>query len=70
MAVRYRHHRVCLVRSTTDPGDLDLPDDLDLSDPEAVETEGELAGEDLGTRRGPRGRYRGQPGPRRPDCAA
>ena len=40
MAVRYRHHRVCLVRSTTDPGDLDLPDDIDLSDPEAVDTEG------------------------------
>jgi thiopeptide-type bacteriocin biosynthesis protein len=40
MAVRYRHHGVCLVRSTTDPGDLDLPCDLDLSDPEAVETEG------------------------------
>jgi thiopeptide-type bacteriocin biosynthesis protein len=40
MAVRYRHHGVCLVRSTTDPGDLDLPRDLDLSDPEAVETEG------------------------------
>ena len=40
MAVRYRHHGVCLVRSTTDPGDLDLPRDLDLSDPEAVEAEG------------------------------
>jgi len=40
MAARYRHHGVCLVRSTTDPGDLDLPHDLDLSDLEAVEAEG------------------------------
>ena len=40
MAVRFRHHGVCLVRSTTDPGDLDLPHDLDLSDLEAVEAEG------------------------------
>jgi lantibiotic biosynthesis protein len=40
MAVHYRHHGVCLVRSTTDPGDLALPDDLDLGDPEAVQAQG------------------------------
>ncbi len=40
MTVRYRHHGVCLVRSTTDPGDLDLPHDLDLSDLEAAGAEG------------------------------
>jgi hypothetical protein len=40
MAVRYRHHGICLVRSTTDPGDLDIPHDLDLSDSGAVEAAG------------------------------
>lgn len=40
MAARYRHHSVVLLRSTTDPGDLDLPRDLDLADLGAVETEG------------------------------
>jgi lantibiotic biosynthesis protein len=41
MAARYRHHGVALVRSTTDPGDLDLPHGLDLSDPEAAGAEGQ-----------------------------
>jgi Lantibiotic biosynthesis dehydratase C-term/Lantibiotic dehydratase, N terminus len=41
MAVRYRHHGIALVRSTTDPGDLDVPQDLSLNDPEAVEAEGQ-----------------------------
>ncbi len=40
MVVRYQHHSVVLLRSTTDPGDLDLPCDLDLADPGAVEAEG------------------------------
>ncbi|WP_239341223.1 lantibiotic dehydratase [Frankia sp. CiP3] len=40
MAARYRHHGVVLLRSTTDPGDLDLPRDLDLADLGAVEAEG------------------------------
>ena len=40
MTARYRHHGVCLVRSTTDPGDLDLPHGLDLSDLEAAGAEG------------------------------
>jgi len=40
MAARYRHHCVVLLRSTTDPGDLDLPRDLDLADPVAVEARG------------------------------
>ncbi|EIV91986.1 lantibiotic dehydratase [Frankia sp. QA3] len=40
MVVRYRHHRVVLLRSTTDPGDLDLPCELDVADPAAVEVEG------------------------------
>jgi hypothetical protein len=40
MAARYRHHGVVLLRSTTDPGDLDLPRDLDLADPGAVEAQG------------------------------
>ncbi|OHV64179.1 lantibiotic dehydratase [Pseudofrankia sp. BMG5.36] len=40
MAARYQHHGVVLLRSTTDPGDLDLPSDLDLADPGAVEAEG------------------------------
>jgi thiopeptide-type bacteriocin biosynthesis protein len=40
MAVRYQHHGACLVRSTTDPGDLVIPHDLDLSDSDTVETAG------------------------------
>lgn len=40
MAVQYRHHGICLVRSTTDPGDLDIPHDLDLSDQEAAGSAG------------------------------
>lgn len=40
MAARYRHHGVVLLRSTTDPGDLDLPRDLDLANLGAVEAEG------------------------------
>ena len=37
---RYRHTGLVLVRATTDPGDLDLPTHLDLSDAAAVEQEG------------------------------
>jgi thiopeptide-type bacteriocin biosynthesis protein len=40
MADRYRHHGIALVRSTTDPGDLDVPADLNLDVPEAVQAEG------------------------------
>ncbi|WP_322769620.1 lantibiotic dehydratase [Frankia sp. Cr1] len=40
MAARYRHRGVVLLRSTTDPGDLDVPRDLDVTDPAAVEAEG------------------------------
>jgi thiopeptide-type bacteriocin biosynthesis protein len=40
MADRYRHHGVALVRSTTDPGNLDVPSDLNLDDPDAVQPEG------------------------------
>ena len=36
MAALYRHHGMALVRTTTDPGELALPTDLDLSDPAAV----------------------------------
>lgn len=41
MAVLYRHHGVCLVRSTTDPGDLDVPRDLDPGDRETSGTDGQ-----------------------------
>lgn len=37
---RFRHAGVVLVRATTDPGDLEVPSDLDLSDEAAVLDEG------------------------------
>jgi thiopeptide-type bacteriocin biosynthesis protein len=40
MAARYRHHGLVLVRSTTDPGDLRVPRDLDLADPHGVGGQG------------------------------
>lgn len=40
MTARYLHCGIVLVRSTTDPGDLDLPPDLDFTDPDTVEREG------------------------------
>ncbi|WP_158854376.1 lantibiotic dehydratase [Saccharothrix deserti] len=40
VSTRYRHTGLVLVRATTDPGDLDPPTHLDLSDPAAVEQEG------------------------------
>ncbi|HEX6356058.1 lantibiotic dehydratase [Actinophytocola sp.] len=40
VSTRYRHTGLVLVRVTTDPGDLDPPAQLDLSDPAAVEQEG------------------------------
>ncbi|MEU8039371.1 lantibiotic dehydratase [Streptosporangium sp. NPDC049078] len=36
---RYRHTGLVLVRATTDPGDLDPPTHLDVSDPAAIERE-------------------------------
>lgn len=42
MTVRYRHHGFALVRSTTEPGDLALPHDLNLDDPEAIHSEGRV----------------------------
>ena len=36
MTARFRPGGLVLVRSTTDPGDLDVPRDLDFSEPEAV----------------------------------
>ncbi|ROT34274.1 lantibiotic dehydratase [Micromonospora sp. HM5-17] len=38
--VRYRHTDLVLIRATTDPGDLDPPTHLDLSQPAAIEQEG------------------------------
>ena len=40
MSTRYRHTGSVLVRATTDPGDLDPPTHLNLSDAAAVEQEG------------------------------
>lgn len=40
VSTRYQHAGLVLVRATTDPGDLDPPTWLDLSDPAAVEGEG------------------------------
>lgn len=40
MSTRYRHAGFVLMRATTDPGDLDPPTNLDLSDPASVEGEG------------------------------
>src|SRR5262245_27362768 len=40
MTTRYQCGGLILLRATTDPGDLDVPADLDLSDPGAVEHEG------------------------------
>src|ERR1700683_2876979 len=40
MAARYRHCGIVLLRSNTDPGDLDIPRHLDLSDDSAVAAEG------------------------------
>jgi lantibiotic biosynthesis protein len=40
MTVRYQHHGVALARSTTDPGDLGIPRDLDPADDAAVLGEG------------------------------
>jgi thiopeptide-type bacteriocin biosynthesis protein len=37
---RYRHTGLVMVRATTDPGDLDVPTRLDVSDPAAIEQEG------------------------------
>lgn len=38
--IRYRHTDLVLIRATTDPGDLDPPTHLDLSQPATVEQEG------------------------------
>jgi thiopeptide-type bacteriocin biosynthesis protein len=38
---RYSHHDLVLLRTTTDPGDLDILPDLDLSEPGAVHGEGQ-----------------------------
>src|SRR5438874_7884732 len=40
VSTRYQHTGLVLVRATTDPGDLDPPTQLDLSDPAAVKQEG------------------------------
>ncbi|MGI9000569.1 MAG: lantibiotic dehydratase [Pseudonocardia sp.] len=40
MSTRYQHTGLVLVRATTDPGDLDPPTHLNLSDADAVEQEG------------------------------
>jgi len=40
VSTRYQHASLVLVRATTDPGDLDPPTWLDLSNPAAVEGEG------------------------------
>lgn len=40
MSTRYQHTGLVLVRATTDPGDLDPPTHLNLSDPAEVEREG------------------------------
>jgi thiopeptide-type bacteriocin biosynthesis protein len=40
MTARYQHHGLALARSTTDPGDLDIPLDLDPADDAAVRGEG------------------------------
>jgi lantibiotic biosynthesis protein len=40
MTARFRPCGLVLVRSTTDPGDLDVPRDLDFSDPEALQGDG------------------------------
>ncbi len=40
VSTRYQHTGLVLVRTTTDPGDLDPPAHLNLSDPAAVEQEG------------------------------
>lgn len=40
VSTRYRHTGLILVRASTDPGDLDPPSHLTLSDPAAVEQEG------------------------------
>ncbi|GAA3516978.1 hypothetical protein FHR32_008705 [Streptosporangium album] len=37
---RYQHTGLVLVRATTDPGDLELPTHLDISDPAAIQAEG------------------------------
>ncbi|WP_433496824.1 hypothetical protein ACQP1K_17725 [Sphaerimonospora sp. CA-214678] len=37
---RYRHNGLVMVRATTDPGDLDMPAHLDVSDPATIEQEG------------------------------
>ncbi|MGR6913617.1 lantibiotic dehydratase [[Actinomadura] parvosata] len=37
----YRHTGLVLVRATTDPGDLDVPAHLDVSDPAAIEQDGQ-----------------------------
>lgn len=42
MSPRYRHTGLVLVRATTDPGDLDPPVHLDLSNPTAVEQDGRM----------------------------
>jgi len=40
VSTRYRHHGFVLVRATTAPADLDVPSELDLSDPGAVSGDG------------------------------
>jgi lantibiotic biosynthesis protein len=40
VSTRYQHAGLVLVRASTDPGDLDPPTQLNLSDPAAVEREG------------------------------
>ena len=40
IATRFRHAGAILIRATTDPGDLDLPDHVDLDDVVSVERDG------------------------------
>jgi hypothetical protein len=40
VATRFRHAGVILTRATTDPGDLDLPDHVDLDNAASVEQDG------------------------------